>query len=277
MPDLLVRTPIWLLGLMLFLATFAAAMVGSLLARQDRLPDRWGQLSEAQIGYVLSAVYALLGLLVGFTFSVAVERYHHRRELMVQDANAIEQLYLRAQLLDEPHRSRFSDLMVRYAENHIALAQVDRRDADATKLVAEDNALLRDLWTATVPAFQSIRGIDFSSSFVDSVSQVIWTDAERKASREAQIPRTVIWMLFFYSIVAALLLGGVMKSRKGEIVSVALLGLSTLALMLVTDINRPVGGTIREPQGPMIRMLARLKANPPAVYQRLAAKPGQPA
>jgi hypothetical protein len=84
-------------------------------------------------------------------------------------------------------------------------------------------------------------------------------------------------MLFFYSIVAALLLGGVMKSRKGEIVSVALLGLSTLALMLVTDINRPVGGTIREPQGPMIRMLARLKANPPAVYQRLAAKPGQPA
>ena len=269
--DLLSRTSIWLLGLLLFLAMGAAVLVGAWLSqRVDRLPDRWGHLTETQIGYVVTTVYTLLGLLIGFTFSVAVERFQYRRELVVRDAAAIEQLYLRAQLLEEPHRSRFSDLLVRYAANHIELAQVRREDAHAAKLLAQDNMLERDLWTATVPAFQSIRSIDFSSSFVDSVNEVIAIDVERKAVRSGAIPRAIIVLLIFYSLIAAALLGAVMKSRKGEIVSVVLLGLSTMALMLIADINRPVEGTIRESQEPMKRMLERLRANPPAVYQELA-------
>jgi ABC-type transport system involved in cytochrome bd biosynthesis fused ATPase/permease subunit len=150
------------------------------------------------------------------------------------------------------------------------LAQRHHDDAGAAKLIADDQQLLRDLWTATVPAFQSIRTIDFSSSFVDSVNQVVRADADRKAARRAQIPTTVIVMLIFYSLIAAALLGAVMKGRKGEAAAVIMLSLSVLALMLIVDINRPVSGTIHESQEPMKRMLMRLKANPPAVYQRLA-------
>lgn len=238
------------------------------------MPDRWGRLSETQIGYVVTSVYALLGLLVGFTFNIAVDRYESRRELVVRDATAIEQLYLQAQLLAEPHRSRFSNLLVRYSENHLELAQAELNHAETAKLIAEDDALKRDLWTATVPAFQSIRTIDFSSSFVDSVNEVIRTDAERKEIRRAQIPLTIIYLLMLYSIIAAGLLGAVMKSRKGELVSIVLLGLSTMALMLIADINRPVNGTVHESQEPMEQMLHRLQATPPPVYQRLAQQSG---
>jgi hypothetical protein len=271
--DWISRTPIWLLGLALFLAMVAAALAGDWLSRwADRMPDRWGRLTETQVGYVVTTVYALLGLLIGFTFSVAVERFQYRRELVVRDAVAIEQLYLRAQLLEEPHRSRFSNLLVRYAENHIALAQARRDQARTASLLSQDEAFQRDLWIATVPAFQSIRTIDFSSSFVDSVNEVINTDAERNAVRRAEIPRTIIHLLMLYSIIAAALLGAVMKSRKGEVVSIVLLALSTMALMLIADINRPVDGTIHESQEPMIRMLEQLRANPPPVYQKLAAQ-----
>lgn len=274
MGDWFSRTPIWLLGIGLFLVTVAAAYAGWRLSRWFASnPGRWGQLTESQEGYIITTVYTLLGLLVGFTFSIAVDRYQDRRELVIRDATSIEQLYLRAQLLDEPHRTRFSNLLVRYAENHLALAKVRHDDIQAKTLIAEDQLLQQDLWTATVPAFQNIRTLDFSSSFVDSVNDVIRTDAERQAARRAQIPRTVILLLIFYSIVAAALLGAIMKSRKGEIASVFLLALSVLALMLITDMNRPVEGTIHEPQEPMERMLARLKASPPAVYQRLAMPP----
>lgn len=263
--------PIWLLGLILFLCTAGLALAGARFSTwlSDR-PGHWGKLTEAQEGYVVATVYTLLGLLIGFTFALAVERFEARRQLVVDDANAIEELYLRAQLLTEPHRSRFSNLLIRYAQNHVQLAQTHRDDAAAAKLIAEDQQLLRDLWTATVPAFQSIRTIDFSSSFVDSVNQVVKADADRKAARRAQIPTTVIAMLILYSLIAAALLGAVMKGRKGEVASIIMLGLSVLALMLIVDINRPVSGTIHESQEPMERMLTRLKANPPAVYQRLA-------
>jgi hypothetical protein len=245
----------------------AGARVSSWLSDK---PGHWGKLTEAQEGYVVGTVYTLLGLLIGFTFAMAVERFETRRQLVVEDADSIEQLYLRAQLLDEPHRSRFSNLLVRYTQNHIQLAQTHRDNAAASKLIAEDQQLLRDLWTATVPAFQSIRTIDFSSSFVDSVNQVVKADADRKAARRAQIPSTVIAMLILYSLIAAALLGAVMRGRKGEVASIIMLALSVLALMLIVDINRPVSGTIHESQEPMKRMLMRLQANPPAVYQRLA-------
>lgn len=268
MDDWLPRTPIWLLGVALFAITVAATVAGGWLGkRADRMPVQWGHLSEAQTGYVVAAVYTLLGLLVGFTFSIAVERYQLRRELVVQDANAIEQLYLQAQLLGEPDRSRFSALLVQYAENHIALGHAHHENAETANLIASDGALQRDLWRATVSAFRTIRTIDFSSTFVDSVNGVIRIDAERKAVRQGQIPYPIILLLMIYSITAAGLLGAVMNSRKGEIISVVLLFFSTLALMVIADLNRPVEGLIRESQQPMEQMLARLKANPPAKYQ----------
>lgn len=266
--------PIWLLGLILFLCTGACALAGARLARViAEKPGHWANLTEAQEGYVVGTVYTLLGLLIGFTFALAVDRYEARRQLVIQDANAIEELYLRAQLLDEPHRTRFSNLLVRFTENHLQLAEQARDGPATARLVADDQDMLRDIWTATVPAFQSIRTIDFSSSFVDSVNQVIRADADRKEARRAEIPTTVILMLIFYSLIAAVLLGAVMKGPKGEAISIIMLALSVLALMLIVDINRPVGGTIRESQEPMKLMLKRLQANPPPVYQRWAQTP----
>lgn len=262
-------TPIWMLGLLLFGATAASAYGGSALSSWVSRYRYEGELTEAQQGYVVSSIFALFALLVAFTFGLAVDRYQTRRLLVVQEATAIETAYLKAQLLDEPHRSRFANLLIRYSENQLAIAQILHVDPTARKLLAEDDALVRDLWTATVPAFQSVKTIDFSSSFVDAIADLVRIDAERKAMRRSQIPTTIIAALVLYTLVAAAVLGGVMKTRKGRHFNLVLLALNILALMLVTDINRPVQGTIREPQEPMERMLARLKANPPAVYQRL--------
>lgn len=165
-------------------------------------------------------------------------------------------------------------MLVRYAENHLELAQVRGDDRRAAGLIAQDAGFLRDIWTATVPAFESVKTLDFSTSFVDSVSELLRVDAERKAARRAQIPTTVLVLLIFYSLVAAAVLGAVMKRGRGQQISAVLLALNVLALMLVADINRPVEGTIHESQEPMKRMLARLKANPPPVYQRLVLSPG---
>ncbi|HVU29401.1 MAG TPA: hypothetical protein VHE36_03285 [Sphingomicrobium sp.] len=274
MGDWLSRVPIWQLGLALFLVSVAALIAGArasgwIAGKSNGL----GQLTEAQEGYVVTTVYTLLGLLVGFTFSIAIDRYQSRRDLVVRDAAAIEQLYLQTQLLGEPHRSRVSDLLARYAANHVELARATHDDAEAGKLIAEDDVLRRDLWTATVPAFQSIAGTDFSSLFVQSVNEVLTTDAARKAARRSEIPRAIIVLLILYSIVAAALLGAVMRTRRGQIIGVIVIALSVTVLTLITDINRPVEGTIHESQEPMERMISRLKANPPATYQRLAESP----
>lgn len=264
-------SPIWLLGLLLLLATALCAAAGAWFAKWvAKRNANWGKLSEAQQGYVISSVYALLGLLIGFTFSFAVERYQVRAQLVIEDAKAIDTLYLQAQMLPEPHRSRISTLLVDYAQNHLEIGEAHRNDARAAALLATDDRQLRELWIAVIPAFQSVRSIDFSSVFVDSAVQLSNVDLDRRALRRASIPTTVVVVLLFYSLVAALVLGAVMRTRKGQQVSIALMLLYVLALMLVTDLNRPVDGTIREPQAAMRQVLAELKANPPSVYQQPA-------
>ena len=86
-----------------------------------------GLATDNQEGYIVSGVLGLLALMLGFTLAMAVDRFDTRRVLVLQDANAIGTTYLRAQLLDEPHRSRISRLLVDYTDNRIAACNGEAR------------------------------------------------------------------------------------------------------------------------------------------------------
>lgn len=124
-------TPLPWVALGLFAAMCAAAALGILLKVQ-RNRRRDASEADGQEGYIVSAVLGLLALLMGFTFSLAVDRFDARRALVLQEANAIGTTYLRAQLLIEPHRSRMTDLLVRYTDNRILLAKAPRRKSART-------------------------------------------------------------------------------------------------------------------------------------------------
>src|SRR5262249_42024548 len=61
--------------------------------------------TDKDSGTVRSAVLALLGLLLGFSFAIAASRHEARRELLVEEANSIGTTARRAELLPQPHAS----------------------------------------------------------------------------------------------------------------------------------------------------------------------------
>ena len=69
---------------------------------------------KAQISGIQAGVLGFLGLLLGFTFAMAVDRYEARRTLVVKEANAIGTTHLRASLLPEAHHAPVKDLIRRY-------------------------------------------------------------------------------------------------------------------------------------------------------------------
>jgi hypothetical protein len=255
-------TPVWVVGLILFAVMSVAAYLSRLL-RQARERNRPGAEDDGPEGYIVSAVMGLLALLMGFTFSLAVDRYDARRQLVREEANAIDTAYLLAQLLDEPHRERTSTVLVRYLDNRIVLAKAPTRER-----LAADDALITDLWAATSGAFDSIKGLDWSSTYLSAINRVIELDASRRAARAAQVPIVIFAVLFVYMIGSAGVLGYVLRGRGGRISAGFLLALFTLALMLVIDIDRPVGGGVAESQRPLELLQQKLKSQPPAVYDR---------
>ena len=70
--------------------------------------------ADKDSGTVRSAVLALLGLLLGFSFAIAGARHEARRELLVEEANSIDTTARRAQLLPEPHSANVVQLLREY-------------------------------------------------------------------------------------------------------------------------------------------------------------------
>ena len=63
-----------------------------------------------------AAMLGLLGLLLGFTLAMAVSRWDERRDVIVEEANAIGTLWLRAGLLEVPLRNELRDALREYTD-----------------------------------------------------------------------------------------------------------------------------------------------------------------
>lgn len=233
-----------LLGLMV-----GAAFLGRHLRGWHR--RRFGEEvdSKGQEEIILSAVLGLLALLLGFTFSLAVDRYEARRRLVVDEANAIGTVYLRAQLLEEPHRLRMSRLLVQYTDNRIALAKAPPRRL--LERLHRNRDLIHDIWTAAKASFPTIQGLDFSSAYLESVNALVELGSERVAERMVRVPPEVFFVLFIYMITTAGVVGYVLKGPQSHLVATFLLALLTLSLMLIIDVDRPRTGIVQESQAPM--------------------------
>ena len=81
-----------------------------------RLFNAKDEARRSQISGVQGAVLGLLGLLVGFTFSMALSRYEQRRDLVLKEANSIGTTWLRASLLPEADRAPVKDLLRRFVD-----------------------------------------------------------------------------------------------------------------------------------------------------------------
>jgi hypothetical protein len=253
-----------LVGMLLIAALLSGYAGHQLRLRSDG--DGKGLGSDGQEGYIVSGVLGLLALMLAFTLAMAVDRFEARRVLVLEEANAIGTTYLRSQLLDEPHRSRLSRLLVDYTDNRIVLATAPREDVP--RLLIMNDQLLTDLWAATSAAFDTVKTLDFSSSYLETMNNLINLDAARKAARLAHVPTEVLLVLSIYIVVTGGVLGYVLTGLRGQLAGAFLITLLTGSLGLIIDLERPTLGGIVESQAPMELLRNWLESQPPEVFDR---------
>lgn len=258
--------PVLLIGIILLVTLALAGLLGAWARRRQerKSSDSEDEMDGGMEGYVVSASLALLGLLLGFTFSLAVDRFETRRALVLQEANAIGTAYLRSQALEEPHRSRMSKVLFDYTNNRIALAIAT--PAAQPRLLAVNDRMLTDLWSAALAATDTIQGSPFVVSFLSPVNEVIDLDASRKAARRVRVPSEVFLVLWMYIAVTAGILGYARTRARGRRMAGVLSVLVTMAFMLILDIDRPQDGGITEGQGPMLQLRDTLSKQPPGTF-----------
>jgi len=102
---------------------------------------------EKDSGTVRSAVLALLGLLLGFSFAISGARYEARRELLVEEANSIGTTARRAELLPQPHASN----VVRFLREYVPLRIEAHRE-----WCSHEELHCRSTWSSAMIAYDFV-------------------------------------------------------------------------------------------------------------------------
>lgn len=262
-----------LFALAMFSLLALAAVIGKWARRYWTQKPGSLELEATQEGYVVSAVLGLLALLMGFTFSMAVDRFDSRISLVTEEANALSSTYLMAQTFPEPHRSRISANLVSYVDNRLVLGREHNR-AKVAALLDESQAMQTTLWSSALAAASSLRD-DVASNFLDKTTEAIDAGERRVAARQLHIPTRVHMVLLVYMFITAGVMGFAFANAPQYVSSGTLFVLLTMSMVLIVDLDRPTSGAIVESQDAMENLKARLAEIPPSAFNPQAREPSE--
>lgn len=216
-----------------------AVYVGDLLRKQAHAlrPDE-----RHDFDTVRATTMTLLALLIGFTFSMAVSRYDHRKNLEEAEANAIGTEYLRADLLPAEFGPRIRDLLRKYLHLRIALYEND--DERVGRQIDQDTAALQGgLWTIvrSAAANQPTPVVALAAA---GMNDVLNSQGYTLAAWRNRIPVGAWAMMGLMAICCNLLVGYGERRHGGAIVFILPVVVS-IASFLIADLDSPRGGAIR--------------------------------
>ncbi len=243
MPHMLIAL---LITLSLFFGMLLFLDIGRRIGIRQRLrdPDNAG----AGTGAIDGAVFALLGLLVAFTFSGAAARFDGRRALIIEEANAIGTAYLRLDLAPPNAQPVLRESFRRYVDSRLeAYRKLPDMEA-ATAELARSTQLQGEIWNQAV-AIGRMEGVSSAATMLllPALNQMIDITTTRTMAGQMHPPKVIFIMLFGLALASALLAGYGMSGGKSRdwLHLLAFAMVMAIVVYVIIDIEYPRLGLIQ--------------------------------
>ncbi len=224
-----------------FVLLWLAACVGVVL-RTRRAGHE--EASRDDHGVVLAATLTLLGLIIGFSFSMATNRYDQRKNFEEEEANAIGTEYLRADLLGDAEAAKVRGLLKSYLDQRLLFYTTS--DQDTLRQINDRTSRLQaELWDVVkVPA--KAQPTPIVALVVAGMNDVLNSQGYTQAALWNRIPTAAWGLMVAIAICCNLLVGlGARSPRVGSKLLLVLPLVVAVAFMLIADIDSPRHGVIR--------------------------------
>ena len=251
--------PMWALYIITIAVVLLSAEAGWRLGNRNR--QRPDHEEDAPVGAIVGATIGLLAFLLAFTFGMAASRFDTRKQLVLEEANAIGTAYLRAEMLPEPQQSNIRNLLREYATLRVG---------GVTAILTPDNlarssALQDRLWADAVAVGRQNPDSIVVGLFIEALNDMIDIDATRVAAGRNHIPETIWLMLYIVTILAMAAMGyqfGLTGERSWP-VTILLVMVFTAVILLIADLDSPQAGLLRVSQQAMLDLIAKIGAPAP--------------
>lgn len=237
--------------LTIFLAGLASIIAASEFGRW--MGVKVGQRGGDNVVTLESATLALLALMIGFTFAMALTRFEARRVGVLHEANAIGTTALRARLLPEPERTATLKLLRDYVQTRLDVIGQNLSEVEVRALLQRSNTVQAALWQRVQALAAKDQGMVPTGLYIQSLNEMIDIQTERVQAYRTRLPTVVVVALFGIAAVAGGFSGysaglGGLRTRPPIYVTGMLVA---AVIILILDLDRPTEGFIRVGQQPM--------------------------
>jgi hypothetical protein len=241
------------LAILCTLGLFASILLLMGLGRRVgvRRLARHGDNAVVGVAPIDGAVFALLGLLLAFTFSGAASRFDDRRQLIVEEANDIGTAYLRLDLLPSSAQPALRDAFRRYVDSRINVYRELPDLAAANAELARGAELQKEIWAQAVAASGNEDGNAGSSAarnlLLPAINEMIDITTTRTVAAQIHPPTLVFVMLLILVLASSFLAGHAMAAAKdrSRLHAVCFAVVMSAAVYVILDFEFPRLGLMR--------------------------------
>ncbi len=240
-PSLIFNSPTWLVILVLLalmlLFVYAGIKVHGLRSgiTKDKRDSR---------GAIMSAILALFGFLLAFTFGMSGSRFDARRENVVSEANAIGTAMLRSDLYPDTIRVAFRQDFRQYVEARIAYYESGQNFNDIQISLNVAGKAGQRIWDRAALLSPNLDLHVASMQMVPAVNQMLDMRTTRLVGDLSRVPDSVVYMLFTLALISAFFLGYAQAEIIDWMSAVFFCGLTVVIIFIILDLDRPRRGFI---------------------------------
>jgi hypothetical protein len=193
---------------------------------------------------IAAATLTLLGLIIGFSFSMAISRYDQRKNYEEAEANAIGTEYVRADLLPSTDGAKTRALLRKYLDQRILFYET-RDNRELQQINAATAQLQANLWSvAQAPAMAQPTPV--IALAVSGMNDVLNSEGYTQAAWWNRIPSAAWSLMATIAVCSNFLIGyGVRHSEKKIPLFLILPLVVSISFFLIADIDSPRSGIIR--------------------------------
>ena len=229
---------------------FAATLFLSLLATQEigrRLGMRQRRLASREVaegGVVDGAVFALLGLLIAFTFSGAAGRFEERSKLVVEEANAIGTAYIRLNLLPADAQADLRETFRTYVDSRLAFYKALPDIAAAQAELDRATTMQAQIWSRSIAAASGSQPA--TMLLLPALNDMFDIVTTRTAAAARHPPMIIFVMLIAFALFGGILAGHAVAAKERDWVHSILFAITLGgAVYVILDLEYPRIGFIR--------------------------------
>jgi hypothetical protein len=231
----------FLLFVVSLVTLWLSAQVGCYLCRRKEDLDEG---DKADLSVVLTAALTLLGLIIGFTFSMAITRYDQRKNLESEEANAIGTEYYRAGLLPDAEATRLRGLLKDYLSQRVLFyTATDKHELQ--RISSSTGQLQDDLWSGLQDSALA-QPTPVIALAVSGLNDVLNSQGYTEAAWRNRIPVGAWALMAIIAVCCNILVGYTAKHHeaKPRRYFFVLPFLVSVSFLLIADIDSPRGGMI---------------------------------